>query len=49
MKTYAISLFKNVSSAYPAVSSESSLPFLIAEWKAQKIMKDVGELVAAKK
>ncbi|HDO22173.1 MAG TPA: DUF4340 domain-containing protein, partial [Nitrospirae bacterium] len=48
-KTYTISIFKEKNGKYPAVSSESNYPFLISEWKAEKIMKKFDSLVESKK
>jgi hypothetical protein len=45
VNTYMIFLFEKKDNQYPAISSESEYPFLISEWKADKIMKDFGSLV----
>ena len=42
--TYSISLFEKEDKGYPAVSSGSDYPFLISEWKASKIMKDLSSM-----
>ncbi len=47
-KTYRLSLFRESGHAYAAVSSESDYPFLLSEWRAQKIMKDVDGLAGSK-
>ena len=39
MSTYTISFFEERDGRYPAVSSASEYPFLVSEWKADKIMK----------
>lgn len=44
VKTYTISIFGKQGNTYPAISSESPYPFLISEWKANKIMKDPASL-----
>jgi hypothetical protein len=44
-ETYSISIFqKREDNKYPAVSSGSDYPFLLAEWKAEQIMKKPEEL-----
>lgn len=45
VNTYTISIFEKTGDKYPAVSSESPYPFLIAEWKANKIMKEPESLI----
>ncbi len=45
IKTYTISIFGKQGDQFIAVSSESSYPFLISEWKAKSIMKDSGSLI----
>lgn len=45
VNAYTISLFTKNDNQYPAVSSGSEYPFLISEWKANKIMKDINTLV----
>lgn len=47
-KIYSISLFEKRDNQYPAVSSESDYPFLISEWKAKQIMKDLKGLLEEK-
>jgi hypothetical protein len=42
--TYSLSLFEKKADQYPAVSSQSEYPFLLSEWKARKIMKDLSSL-----
>ncbi len=42
---YSISIFEEKDSKYPAISSENNYPFLISEWKANKIMNDLESLV----
>ncbi len=49
INTYTISIFDKKDGQYPAVSSTSKYPFLISEWKANKIMKDFGSLIEVKK
>ncbi len=44
MKTYSVSLFEKDGNQYIAVSSESDYPFLLPEWKAKRIMKDLDTL-----
>lgn len=44
-KTSGISLFQKEEGQYPAISTESEYPFLISEWKADRIMKDFAGLV----
>ncbi len=41
MNTYTISFFEKRDDRYPAVSSASEYPFLVSEWKANKIMKGI--------
>ena len=45
INTYTISFFKKIENRYPAISSESEYPFLVSEWKANKIMKKPGSLI----
>ncbi|GBD97727.1 MAG TPA: DUF4340 domain-containing protein [Nitrospirae bacterium] len=45
INTYTISFFEKRENRYPAVSSESEYPFLVSEWKANKIMKKPGSLI----
>ncbi|HDY89929.1 MAG TPA: DUF4340 domain-containing protein [bacterium] len=49
MNTYTISLFEKKDEQYPAVSSGSEYPFLLSEWKADKIMKDFEGLIEEEK
>jgi hypothetical protein len=43
--TYTISIFEKTGEKYPAISSGSDYPFLISEWQAKKIMKDLKDLI----
>lgn len=45
--TYSISFFEKEDNKHTAVSSESEYPFLISDWKAKKIMKDLKTLTEA--
>lgn len=45
INAYSISLFEKKDNQYPAVSSENQYPFLISEWKAKRLMKDLKGLV----
>ncbi len=48
LKTVTVSIFeKNADGKYPAVSSDSEYPFLLSSWKAERIMKAPGELIAS--
>jgi hypothetical protein len=47
--TYTLSIFKKKDGQYPAVSSQSDYPFLLSEWKAGRIMKDLNSLTEEKK
>ncbi len=49
INTYTISIFGKKDGKYPAVSSTSEYPFLLSEWKAERIMKDFGGLIEEKK
>jgi len=42
INTYSISLFEKKDNKHPAVSSQSDYPFLLSEWKAKRIMKDLS-------
>ncbi len=42
--TYTITLYEKKDDKYPGVSSGSEYPFLISEWKAERIMKDFGAM-----
>ena len=42
--SYTISFFEKKEGRYPAISSESEYPFLVSEWKADKIMKEPDSL-----
>ena len=44
VNTYTIYFFKKKDNQYPAISSENEYPFLVSEWKADKIMKDPNSL-----
>ena len=44
INTYSLSLFEKKDNRHPAVSSQSDYPFLLSEWKAGKIMKDLSSL-----
>jgi hypothetical protein len=44
LKTYSISFFEKEENRHTAVSSESEYPFLVSEWKAEKIIKDLKTL-----
>lgn len=48
LKTHSISLFEKKDNKYPAISSESEYPFLLSEWKANKIMKDFSTITEMK-
>jgi hypothetical protein len=48
-KTYTLSIYRGKDKTFSAVSSESAYPFKLSGWKAKEIMKDFGELAAAKK
>lgn len=47
--TYSLSLFQKKDNQHPAVSSQSDYPFLLSEWKAGRIMKDLNSLTEEKK
>jgi hypothetical protein len=47
--TYSLSLFQKKDNQFPAVSSQSDYPFLLSEWKAGRIMKDLNGLMEEKK
>jgi hypothetical protein len=49
LDTYTISLFEKKDEQYPAVSSGSEYPFLLSEWKAEKIIKDFAGLIEEEK
>jgi len=44
-KEYSISFYAKQDEQYPAVTSESEYPFMVSEWKADKIMKDLDSLL----
>jgi hypothetical protein len=44
VNTYTVAVFEKQENQYPAISSESNYPFLISDWKAQKIMKNFATL-----
>jgi hypothetical protein len=44
VQPYSVSLFEKDANQYIAVSSESGYPFLLPEWKAKRIMKDLDSL-----
>jgi hypothetical protein len=45
INTYTVSIFEKKDNQYPAVTSQSDYPCLIAEFKADSIMKNFGSLV----
>ncbi len=45
VKEYSISFYEKQDEKYPAVSSENDYPFMVSEWKAKKIMKELDSLV----
>lgn len=47
--TYSLSLFEKKDNQHPAVSSQSDYPFVLSEWKAGKIMKDLDGLTEEEK
>jgi hypothetical protein len=49
INTYTISLFEKENGKYPAISSDSEYPFLLSEWKANRIMKDFKNLIEEEK
>jgi len=44
-KEYSISFYEKQDEKYPAVTSESEYPFMVSEWKAKQIMKELDSLV----
>jgi hypothetical protein len=44
-KEYSISFYEKQDEKYPAVTSESEYPFIVSEWKAKKIMKELDSLI----
>ncbi len=46
-KEYSISFYDMQNEKYPAVTSESEYPFMVSEWKAKQIMKELDSLVEA--
>ncbi len=44
-KEYSISFYEKQDDKYPAVTSENDYPFMVSEWKAKKIMKDLDSLI----
>jgi hypothetical protein len=47
--TYSLSFFEKKDKQYPAISSQSDYPFLLSEWKAGRIMKDLSSLTEEEK
>jgi hypothetical protein len=47
-KSYELSFYEKKDGRFPAISSESQYPFLISEWKANKVMKDFKSLLPGK-
>jgi hypothetical protein len=47
-KLYTIKFFKKEGSLHQATSSENGFPFLLAEWKVNKVMKDFSALTEEK-
>ncbi len=45
VKEYSISFYEKQDEKYPAVTSENDYPFMVSEWKAKKIMKELDSLV----
>ncbi len=45
VKEYSISFYEKQDEKYPAVTTESEYPFLVSEWKAKKIMKELDSLI----
>jgi hypothetical protein len=43
-RTYTLSIFEKTDNKYEATSSESDYPFLLPEWKATRIMKEITAL-----
>jgi len=46
-KEYSISFYEKQNERYPAVTSQSEYPFMVSEWKAKQIMKELDSLVEA--
>jgi hypothetical protein len=44
-KSYSLSFYEKKEGRFPAISSESQYPFLVSEWKANKVMKDFKSLL----
>jgi len=44
-KEYSISFFEKQDEKYPAITSENDYPFMVSEWKAKKIMKELDSLI----
>jgi hypothetical protein len=44
INSYSVSLFEKKEGQHSAISSQSDYPFLLSEWKAGKIMKDLNSL-----
>jgi len=44
-KEYSISFYEKQDEKYPAVTSENDYPFIVSEWKAKKIMKELDSLI----
>ena len=44
-KEYSISFYEKQDEKYPAVTSESEYPFMVSEWKAKKIMKELDSRI----
>ena len=46
-KEYSISFYEKQNEKYPAVTSENEYPFMVSEWKAKQIMKELDSLIAS--
>jgi hypothetical protein len=46
-KEYSISFYEKQDEKYPAVTTESEYPFMVSEWKANQIMKELDSLLEA--
>jgi hypothetical protein len=44
-KEYSISFYEMQDEKYPAITSENDYPFIVSEWKAKKIMKELDSLI----
>jgi len=46
-REYSISFYEKQNEKYPAVTSENEYPFMVSEWKAKQIMKELDSLIAS--